>query len=115
MGRRVSDPEARLAQGAEILRASLARCSLLSGSMLTDLRHALRVLARSPGFTLVIVVTLAVGIGANTAIFSVVRGVLLRPLPYRDPDRLVRIYDHWNQFPAAAVSVPEVVDYTAQA
>ena len=60
-------------------------------SLLTDLRHTLRSLARSPGFAMAAVLTLAVAIGATTAIFSVVDGVLLRPLPFPDADRLVRV------------------------
>jgi hypothetical protein len=81
-----------------------------------DLQYAFRTLARSPGFTLVVVLTLALGIGANTAMFSVVNAVILRPLPYRDADRLVRVSESNPGVGrlTASVSQPNFLDWRAR-
>lgn len=80
-------------------------------SILSDLRVAVRSLVRKPGFTLVVIATLALGLGANTAIFSVVHGVLLAPLPYPEPDRLVHLHNRWEEVPQGDLSPAELVDY----
>src|SRR6266540_4251833 len=82
-------------------------------NLIADLRFALRSLARARGLTLTVVITLALGIGANAAIFSVVRGVLLKPLANRDEDKLIYIRQTAKGIGAdnAAWSVPEVQDF----
>ena len=83
--------------------------------MLEDLKHSIRALARTPGFTSAVVVTLALGIGANVAIFTVVNAVVLRPLAYADPERLVRITSELRAFGATdtGTASQEMVDYRA--
>jgi len=79
-----------------------------------DLRYSARMLLKQPGFTLIAVFTLALGIGANTAIFSVVNGVLLKPLPYREPERLVHVYRMQPPVTRSPVSRPAWFDFAAQ-
>ena len=84
----------------------------LMSTLIRELRHGLRSLAKTKGQTAVILVTLALGIGANTAIFSVVEGVLLRPLPYSDPDRLLSLWenDRLRGTTQEGFSLPDYVD-----
>src|SRR5919201_713244 len=82
--------------------------------MLSDLRFAFRQLLKTPGFTAVAVLTLALGIGANTAIFSVVDAVLLRPLPIPEPDRVVHVWESWRGEGTAPVAWPKFIDWKQQ-
>ncbi len=82
--------------------------------MLSDLRYALRQLIKNPGFTTVAIMTLALGIGANTAIFTVFNAVLLQPLPFEKPEQLVRIYNSAAQLERGPVSPANFLDWRAQ-
>jgi predicted permease len=76
-----------------------------------DVRYGLRVLAKNPGFTAIAILTLALGIGANTALFSVVNGVLLNPLPFAKPDELVAVYAKSPTFGESSIAYPNFLDW----
>ena len=80
-------------------------------TLLQDVRFGLRMLRKNPGFTAVAVLTLALGIGANTAIFSVIDGVLFNPVPFREPDRIMSVHSRMALFPHLGVSYPNFLDW----
>jgi predicted permease len=84
-------------------------------SLIQDLRYTLRTLRKSPGFTAVAILTLALGIGANTAMFSAVEGVVFAPLPYFQPDRLVMVWENNPRFPRVYVSYPNFLAWQRSA
>ncbi|HEY7213885.1 MAG TPA: ABC transporter permease, partial [Thermoanaerobaculia bacterium] len=92
-------------------RVREVRAGAFLESLLQDLRYGLRTLAKTPAFAAAAVLTLGLGIGANTAIFSVINGVLLNPLAGRDPDRLVMLWESAKDMPQIAVSYPDYADW----
>jgi putative ABC transport system permease protein len=107
-------PIDRLADRIEIIAERRRGGWNVMADMLRDIRYAVRQLIKAPTFTLVAILTLALGIGATSAIFSVVNGVLLQPLPYPDPDNLVRVYEVVPQYGRFSVAPANFLDWRKQ-
>jgi predicted permease len=84
------------------------------GALWQDLKYAVRILAANPGFAAIAIITLSLGVGANTALFSVVNGVLLNPLPYPNPNQLVEVAEKNQTFSESSVSYPNFLDWVRQ-
>jgi len=99
--------------GRQIVRSTISASPRVSDAVIQDIRYAARKLSRTPGFTIIAAFTLALAIGATTAIFSVIDGVLLKPLPFREPERVVRI-TNLRDGNRMVSSVPDFVDFRTQ-
>ena len=115
-GELATDPSLRRALGALPDAWSLFRRQWTLDGLTQDLRYSLRVLARRPSYTLLVLLTLAIGIGAAVAVFSAIDGILLRPLPYPDPQRLVKVWenDRLNRKPQYPVAPANWNDWRTQ-
>jgi hypothetical protein len=108
---RAANPVSRWSQRLEDRALRARNGGNMLADFVADARHAIRELGKNPGFTLVAVVTLALGIGATSAIFSVIDGVLLRPLPYVAPDLLVRVHETVPQYGRFSVAPGNFLDW----
>src|SRR6266487_615815 len=104
----------RLTDAAEHMPHLRRGVLLMTAHILTDMRYALRQMLKAPGFTTVAVLTLAFGVGASSAVFSIVNAAMLRPLPYPNQDRLVRVLELVPQLGRFAVAPANFLDWRAQ-